>query len=83
MTDASEVFKTLSVEQIIAHGPLLAGHFLNAFYSALLLKKLSGVQIDLKIEQETVYEVFSKWNAIIQLLVKSVDSLSKEPLGPA
>jgi hypothetical protein len=83
MIDMTKIFKKLSLEQITSYWPLLTGHFLNAFYSALILKKLSGVQIDLTVEQETLDEILSKWNAINQRIVNSISSLSKEPRGPA
>ncbi len=39
----------------------MAGDLLNGFYSALILKKLSGVPITPDVENETVYEIVSKY----------------------
>ena len=76
-----DAFKELSLAQITTQWPLLSGNLVNAFYSSLILKKLSGVQIDLNVERETLDDVFSKWNAVVQQLLKGIAS-TKDPLGP-
>ncbi len=39
----------------------IAGDLLNGFYSALILKKLSGIQITPGVENDTVFEIVSKY----------------------
>ncbi len=39
----------------------IAGDLLIAFYSALILKKLSGIEITPEVENETVFEIVSKY----------------------
>lgn len=41
--------------------PVISGQILNAYYSSLILKKLSGKEITPEIEGETLGEVFSLW----------------------
>jgi len=55
---------TSELDQIALFGPLMAGHVLNAFYSALVLKKLSGVELNDAVRTETLEEVLSLWNNI-------------------
>ena len=60
---------------------LNSGFVLNAFYSALLLKKQSGVEITPAIEQGVLAEVLDHW-AEIQSLVEKMPlkkAPSKEP----
>ena len=44
--------------------PLIAGLLLNAYYSALNLKKISGVSITPEVEEKTFLEVFERYRAI-------------------
>ena len=61
---------TSELDQIALFGPLMAGHLLNAFYSALLLKKLSGIEMNDDSREETFREVFLEWGKIQEMIEK-------------
>lgn len=52
--------------------PIQAGLILNAFYTALLLKKFFGVDITEKIREETLQEVLEEWAEISVELDKTL-----------
>lgn len=53
--------KEIKIDTGMILSPLIAGHIANSFYSALLLKKLSGVEITPEIEKKTREEVIRLW----------------------
>ncbi len=53
------VSKLSQIKELKFH--TIAGDLLNSFYSALLLKKLSGAEITPELENGTVYEIVSKY----------------------
>ena len=57
-----------SILQVLTQ--LIANSYLNAFYSALLLKKQSGFEITLETEKLVLEEVFSKGFVIQKQVVK-------------
>ena len=54
----------------------LACQILNAFYSALLLKKMEGVEITTDVEQE-VLEAVCRRMAAIQKMIQMAETVSK------
>ncbi len=53
------VSKLAQIKELRFH--TVAGDLLNAFYSALILKKLSGVGITPDLENDTLFEIVSKY----------------------
>jgi len=51
----------LAVDELTTFGFSISSNILTAFYSSLLLKKLSGMEITGKIEEQSLNEVFQKW----------------------
>jgi len=60
---------------------VVAGDILNAFYSSLILKKMSGVEITLEIETEAMVEAFSKYKVFCDK-VSEGQQLLKQPGKP-
>ncbi len=56
---ASLISKLSQIRELKFHTS--AGDLLNAFYSALILKKLSGVEVTPDVENDTVFEIVSKY----------------------
>ena len=53
------VSKLSQIKELKFH--TIAGDLLNSFYSALILKKLSGIEITPELENDTVIEVVSRY----------------------
>jgi len=56
-----------NLDQAALLGPLMAGDLLNAFYSALLLKKLSGVDLTDEVRDDVRQEVIDQWTRFLAL----------------
>jgi len=54
----------INLDQVALLGPLMAGHVLNAYYTALLLKQNSGIELSTEVKQDTLTEVFTTWTRI-------------------
>ncbi|HHT9119751.1 MAG TPA: hypothetical protein ACFYD3_04295 [Candidatus Hypogeohydataceae bacterium YC41] len=67
---SDEINVTANIDQVTLLGPLMAGHILNAFYSNLLLKKYSGIDITPQVKEETLEEVLLLWATIQSVLEK-------------
>jgi hypothetical protein len=64
------IFNQINVEPLKLFRPVLSGLLLNAFYSLLLLKKTSGVEITQKIEEEAIEEIFDLYGRIDETITK-------------
>ncbi len=53
------ISKLTQIKELKFH--TIAGDLLNGFYSALILKKLSGTQITPEVQNDTVFEIVSKY----------------------
>lgn len=53
------VSKLSQIKELKFH--TIAGDLLNSFYSALILKKLSGIEITPELENDTVFEIVSRY----------------------
>ena len=71
-----------SILQVLTQ--LIANSYLNAFYSALLLKKQSGIEINLETEKLVLDEIFSKSFVILKQVVEGWSSKKghDEPFRP-
>ena len=68
----------LNIDPFKFFRPLIAGLLLNAYYSALNLKKASGAEITEETVKETILEVYEIYGRIDQHLIK----LLTEPVSP-
>jgi hypothetical protein len=78
MEDINALFQQLNTSLIEVKMFLATGDVLNAFYSALILKKMSGVEITLDLEAEVMIDVFSKYKVFSDRVVEGY-TLSKQP----
>ncbi len=69
------VSKLAQIKELRFH--TIAGDLLNAFYSALILKKLSGVEITPNLENDTVFEVVSKYVMICDQVAQAEHILNE------
>ena len=70
MEDINALFQQLNTSLIEVKMFLATGDVLNAFYSALILKKMSGVEITLDLEAEVMIDVFSKYKVFSDRVVE-------------
>jgi len=63
---------------------LITTSYLNAFYSALILKKQSGVEITFEIQESVLDDIFSKGLVIHKRVIKAMMETmrQKEPFRP-
>ena len=54
------------VDQINLFSPLIAGQILNAYYQALVLKRMCGVEITKAVEEQMLTEILSQLEHIQQ-----------------
>lgn len=73
MSDEQEIKLYLGSMSIFA--PLIAAQLTAAFYSALLLKKQSGVEITAPVEDQTRREVLRHWNERMEMLSAVLEKL--------
>jgi len=66
-------FNQINVEPLKLFRPVLSGLILNAFYSCLLLKQASGIEITHEIHQETMDEVIRVYRRIDTSLLSHFD----------
>jgi len=71
-------FNTVNIEPLKVFRPILSGLFLNAFYSLLLLKKNSGVEITEEIEKQAIEEIFDLFGRIDEIMMKIFGQLPPE-----
>jgi len=58
MEDINSTLQQLSTSLLELKLHMVAGDALNSFYSALILKKLSGIEITLEVEADVMLNVF-------------------------
>lgn len=68
----------INLDLVTLTAPINSGLILNAFYTALLLKKLSGVEITDEIREQTLEEVVGEWARVSAQLDKT---LPRTPIG--
>jgi hypothetical protein len=81
MEDINAFFHQLNTSLIELKMHMVAGDVLNAFYSALILKKMSGVEITLEIEAEVMVDAFSKYKIFCDRVAEG-QQLLKQPGKP-
>lgn len=60
----THIFNQINVEPLSLFRPLLAGMILNSFYSSLILKKTSGIEITDQVRDQTLQEVVDLYGRI-------------------
>lgn len=73
--DKKEPFN-INLNSVDLFNPLIAGHILNALYSALLLKQQQGIEITPEVHKETLKEITMEYFNL-QLSLQAV--LKKAP----
>lgn len=81
MEDINSIFQQLNASLTELKLHIIAGDILNSFYSALILKKMSGINITLDIEAEVMMSVSSKYKVFCDR-VSEGQQLSKQPGKP-
>ena len=56
--------KNINVDSINVFRPVISATLLNAYFSSLILKKLSGLEITPELEDETLTDLFHKFDKI-------------------
>ena len=72
------ILNQINIEPLKLFRPVLSGLFLNAFYSLLLLKKTSGIEITQKIEEQAIEEIFDLYGRIDEAIMKIFGQLPPE-----
>jgi len=70
------VSKLAQIKELKFH--TIAGDLLNAFYSALILKRLSGVEITPDLVNDTVVEIVSKYVMFCDQLAQAEHILEEQ-----
>ncbi len=59
----------------------IAGDLLAAYYSASILKKLSGIEITPEVENDTVFEIVSKYRVFSDQIAQAEHILNDKVLS--
>lgn len=79
MSNPEDKSITINLDHIKLLAPVMSADILNAFHSALILKKLCGTEISAEVREQTFEEMIALWLNLQSVLIEKLSHHGKEP----